>query len=219
MEDTFLKTGAVAKFFNVTVRTIKNWRQAGKLIPIAFNERGHSLYSLSQLEEFKKFGLTNKKTLPNQNKSIRTSNNSSKAKTETKPQIQTNSVENNSEVALIVSNTSDKNFGKILQAKPTNTLTSISGKNVAPNLIGNAEIICNDVQIFIEQFYQVKLNVQTYKVLDACILKLTKNFPYGKKVTDEALILHKDIKQTGKAYDRIGDDVVEEDDPHRHEEA
>ena len=218
MDDAFLKTGAVAKFFNVTVRTIKNWRQSGKLIPIAVNERGHFLYSLSQLEEFKKFGLTNKKTLQNQNKSICDQNNSSSSKAEVAPQIQSNSAEDNSEVTLAVSNNSNKKFGKILQAKPTNALTSTSGKNVTPNLIGNAEIICNDVQIFIEQFSQIKLNVQTYKVLDVCILKLTKNFPYGKKVTDEALILHKDItistddymKMTGlkdrkQAYNQLKD--------------
>ena len=218
MDDAFLKTGAVAKFFNVTVRTIKNWRQSGKLIPIAVNERGHFLYSLSQLEEFKKFGLTNKKTLQNQNKSICDQNNSSSSKAEVAPQIQSNSAEDNSEVTLAVSNNSNKKFGKILQAKPTNALTSTSGKNVTPNLIGNAEIICNDVQIFIEQFSQINLNVQTYKVLDVCILKLTKNFPYGKKVTDEALILHKDItistddymKMTGlkdrkQAYNQLKD--------------
>ena len=218
MDDAFLKTGAVAKFFNVTVRTIKNWRQSGKLIPIAVNERGHFLYSLSQLEELKKFGLTNKKTLQNQNKSICDQNNSSSSKAEVAPQIQSNSAEDNSEVTLAVSNNSNKKFGKILQAKPTNALTSTSGKNVTPNLIGNAEIICNDVQIFIEQFSQINLNVQTYKVLDVCILKLTKNFPYGKKVTDEALILHKDItistddymKMTGlkdrkQAYNQLKD--------------
>ena len=218
MDDAFLKTGAVARFFNVTVRTIKNWRQSGKLIPIAVNERGHFLYSLSQLEEFKKFGLTNKKTLQNQNKSICDQNNSSSSKAEVAPQIQSNSAEDNSEVTLAVSNNSNKKFGKILQAKPTNALTSTSGKNVTPNLIGNAEIICNDVQIFIEQFSQINLNVQTYKVLDVCILKLTKNFPYGKKVTDEALILHKDItistddymKMTGlkdrkQAYNQLKD--------------
>lgn len=200
MEDTFLKTGATAKFFNVTVRTIKNWRQSGKLIPIAINERGHSLYSLSQLEEFKKCGLTNKRNLPNHSPPINTQNNSSSSKIGTTPQTQNSSVEDNSEVTLTVSNTSDKNFGKILQAKPTNALTSISGKNVTLNLIGNAEIICNDVQIFIEQFAQVKLNVPTYKVLDACILKLTQNFPYGKDVTDEALILHKDITISTEDY-------------------
>lgn len=54
MEDTFLKTGDVANFFGVTLRTIKNWRQLGKLIHVKLNEHGHFLYSSSQVEEYKK---------------------------------------------------------------------------------------------------------------------------------------------------------------------
>ena len=64
----------------------------------------------------------------------------------------------------------------------------------------------------------MKLNVQTLKVLDACILKLTQNFPHGKDITDSALISHKKItisseeymKMTGlrdsqKAYEQLKD--------------
>lgn len=185
MSEKFFKTGEVANFFGVTVRTIKNWRKSGKLIPVTYNERGYSLYSYTQIKNLKKCIDNHQKISTNKKKSVQSNT-----------PVQGNApVHSNAPVHgnTTTDDNFNKNFGKILQGKPTNALTFTSGKRVTSNLLDNAEIICNDVQIFIEQFSQVKLNVQTYKVFDACILKLTKNFPHGKNVTDETLLLHKDI--------------------------
>ena len=185
MSEKFLKTGDVAKYFGVSLRTIKNWRQNGKLIPVSSNEQGHYLYSYSQLEEYKRLNPNIKDLSDKDEKNI------SPQKTKSNIKI------------ITVDNSSDKKFGNILQGKPTNALTSSSGKNVTPNLLDNAEIFSNDVQIIIDQFSQVKLNVQTYKVFDACILKLTKNFPHGKNITDEALLRHKKVTISTNEYMEI----------------
>ena len=203
MSEKFLKTGDVAKIFDVTLRTIKNWRQSGKLKPVSINEKGHFLYSESQVEEFKlllAFGKSGsvqpeKKSAvsipvetihsshPNPNKNKNSRENKKTHSVTKEPCIK-----------------DEKKYGNLLQGKPTNALATTSSKKVIPNLLDNAEITSNGIQILIKEFSKIKLNVPTLKVLDTCILKLTNSFPHGKNVTDEDLLKHKDIKVTADEY-------------------
>ena len=165
-----MKTGDVAKFFGVTLRTIKNWRQLGKLVPVKINEHGHFLYSSSQVEVYKK---------------ILIAQNSNKAKDKfsttsaQKPQKNLPKTEPKKAVAKTSATKTDqqknKSYGNLLQGKPTNALATSSGKKLKPNLADNVTVLNDNVQIVIEQFSNVKLNVPTLKVLDACILKLTQH--------------------------------------------
>ena len=195
MEDSFLKTGDVAKFFGVTLRTIKNWRQLGKLVPVKINEHGHFLYSSSQVEVYKK---------------ILIAQNSNKAKDKfsttsaQKPQKNLTKIEPKKAVAKTSATKTDqqknKSYGNLLQGKPTNALATSSGKKLKPNLADNVTVLNDNVQIVIEQFSNVKLNVPTLKVLDACILKLTQHFPHGTNVTDETLVKYKNVKISTDEY-------------------
>ena len=195
MEDSFLKTGDVAKFFGVTLRTIKNWRQLGKLVPVKINEHGHYLYSSSQVEVYKK---------------ILIAQNSNKAKDKfsttsaQKPQKNLTKIEPKKAVAKTSATKTDqqknKSYGNLLQGKPTNALATSSGKKLKPNLADNVTVLNDNVQIVIEQFSNVKLNVPTLKVLDACILKLTQHFPHGTDVSDETLVKYKNVKVTADEY-------------------
>lgn len=197
MSEKFLRTGDVAKIFNVTLRTIKNWRQSGKLKPISINEKGHFLYSESQIEDFKLLLASRKSESVHPAKTsaisvpVKTIHSSTSKSTENKK----------SQSATKKSCLKDeKKYGNLIQGKPTNALATTSSKKIVPNLLDNAEITSNGIQILIKEFSKIKLNVPTLKVLDTCILKLTKSFPHGKKVTDEDLLKHKDVKVTASEY-------------------
>ena len=57
--DDLLTTAEAAKFLGVTTKTIKRWRNSGKLVPYQTGENGYSLYSAEQLGTFKaKLGTT-----------------------------------------------------------------------------------------------------------------------------------------------------------------
>lgn len=186
MVESFFKTNAVAKIFNVTPRTIKNWRQSGKFVPVSVDKKGHFLYSESQIKDFQLLlasdNTNSEKITSTENRIINLSTDDSITKHDNQPKVE------------------NEHYGKLLQGKPTNSLATSSGKKIKPNLLDDVEIIIDEVQIFIQEFSKVKLNVPTLKVLDACILKLTKNFPHGKNVTDSALIMHKDITISSNEY-------------------
>ena len=148
MAEKFLKTGEVAKIFNVTLRTIKNWRQSGKLKPVSINEKGHFLYSESQIEEFKLL-LSSEKSgsvkpdkmsaVPVPVKTI--SPNAPKPNESKKAQAN----KKNHSVAKEPCIKDGKKYGNLLQGKPTNSLATSSSKAVKPNLLGDAEIISDKV--------------------------------------------------------------------------
>lgn len=203
MAEKFLKTGEVAKIFNVTLRTIKNWRQSGKLKPVSINEKGHFLYSESQIEDFKLLLASGKSESVQPDKTsafsvpVKTISPNTPKPNESK-KAQAN--KKNHSVAKEPCIKDEEKYGNLLQGKPTNALATTSSKKIVPNLLDNAEITTSGIQILIKEFSKIKLNVPTLKVLDTCILKLTKSFPHGKKITDEDLLKHKDIKVTADEY-------------------
>ena len=204
MSEKFLKTGDVAKIFDVTLRTIKNWRQSGKLKPISINEKGHFLYSESQIEEFKLLLASGKSESVQPDKTTEASVHA-KTKSPNTPKPNENKKTQANKKSQSVEKKSfikdeKKKYGNLLQGKPTNALATSSSKTFKSNLLGDAEIISDEVQILIQEFSKVKLNVQTLKVLDACILKLTQNFPHGEDITDSALINHKKITISSEEY-------------------
>lgn len=200
MEDTFLKTSDVANFFGVTLRTIKNWRQLGKLIPVKLNEHGHFLYSSSQVEEYKKILAAQNSNKAKDKSSTISAQKPQKNLPKTEPKKAVAQTSATQTPAAKTDQQKNKSYGNILQGKPTNALATSSGKNIKSNLADNVTVLKDNVQIIIEQFSQVKLNVPTLKVLDACILKLTQHFPHGTDVTDETLVKYKNIKISTDEY-------------------
>ncbi|MBR6012724.1 MAG: MerR family transcriptional regulator [Selenomonadaceae bacterium] len=51
---TFYKTTEFAALSGVSIKTLKRWKKAGKLVPISTDEKSHHLYSEEQIEEVKK---------------------------------------------------------------------------------------------------------------------------------------------------------------------
>ena len=93
-------------------------------------------------------------------------------------------------------------YSKILQGRITNDIVKQSKKTLHYNSINDtADIITrNGVKITIKSFQSLKLNVNTYKFFDACVIKLTKNFPHGDNVSIEALDKHRTLIFTVDEY-------------------
>ena len=53
-DERFIKTGEAAKYLMISKQTLRNWQARGLLVPKKQLVSGHRLYTISQLEEFKK---------------------------------------------------------------------------------------------------------------------------------------------------------------------
>ena len=53
MSKRLYSTKGAAEYLGVSVKTIKKWRQSGKLLPIETRENGYNYYSEAQLNEIK----------------------------------------------------------------------------------------------------------------------------------------------------------------------
>lgn len=79
-------------------------------------------------------------------------------------------------------------YKNILQGKATNALSKVSKKSMHyDDKIDNSWINQDNVLIRLSDSSNLNLNVQTHKVLDALILKLTSNFSVGKSVSAETI--------------------------------
>lgn len=54
LNEEYIKSGEAAKFFGVSVQTLRNWQDRGILVPEQIYPSGHRKYSRRQLEEFLK---------------------------------------------------------------------------------------------------------------------------------------------------------------------
>lgn len=87
-----------------------------------------------------------------------------------------------------VENDTVAQYSNILQGKATNSLSKVSKKSMKyDNRINVSSTIHNEVMIRLENSEALNLNVQTHKVLDALILKLTSNFSTGNKATSDRI--------------------------------
>lgn len=88
-----------------------------------------------------------------------------------------------------------KNYSNMLQGKATNALAHSSKRGLELNAftgVGSL-ITAEGVQVFLENFNSVALNVQSHKVLDALTLELTSNFPHGKEATADQINKHRSV--------------------------
>ena len=49
-----IKIGEAAKYLGVTTQTLRNYEKKGLLVPTVIRDSGHRLYTLTQLDDFKK---------------------------------------------------------------------------------------------------------------------------------------------------------------------
>ena len=73
-------------------------------------------------------------------------------------------------------------YRPILQNKATNALAHTTSKRLKGgqyDTVGRAKV--DDVEIILDDFTNLSLSVPTTKVLDACVLELTKELPHGQQ--------------------------------------
>ena len=95
-----------------------------------------------------------------------------------------------------------KPYSNMLQGKGTNALAHSSkrGARLDPFTGVGSMITADDVQIFLENFNSISLNVQTHKVLDALTLELTSNFPHGVEATADQINKHRAVMLSVNDY-------------------
>lgn len=94
-----------------------------------------------------------------------------------------------------------KKYSSILQGKATNALTKTSKKSMELDPFTLTGRTTRDgVQVFLENYNSLSLNVQTHKVLDALTIKLTSNFPFGAKATAEQIASHRIVEISVDEY-------------------
>lgn len=92
-------------------------------------------------------------------------------------------------------------YSNILQGKATNALSKVSKKSMQYNdKLDVSSVISNEVMIRLENSEELNINVQTHKVLDALILKLTKNFSVGEAATADRINKCRAVKFTLSEY-------------------
>ncbi len=92
-------------------------------------------------------------------------------------------------------------YSSILQGKATNSLSKVSKKSMTyDDRINISSTIHNEVMIRLENSEELNLNVQTHKVLDALILKLTSNFSVGSDATAEKINRYRTVKLSLDEY-------------------
>lgn len=108
-------------------------------------------------------------------------------------------------VACVLANET-KDYHNILHGKPTNALTHSSKTRsskrkytVDPFTDTGSLLTANGVQIFLRNFNNIRLNVQTHKVLDALTMKLTRSLPYGE-ATAEQIQKHRAVELSVNEY-------------------
>ena len=217
-EEKLMKSGEAAKFLNVTKMTLNRWVKAKLIIPVKTSNGGHNFFTVEQLSEIKNRNIENV-TSESENVTSKSENVTSKSENVTfeaknsenaKPFIisqvvNTPSVELSENFPVHRDNSTDSSFknlpppqlqySKILQGKCTNAITKQSKKTLHYNNINDtADIVTSDgVKIYLQRFQSLNLNVNTYKVLDACVVKLTKNFPHGDNISLDVLDKHRTL--------------------------
>lgn len=95
----------------------------------------------------------------------------------------------------LVQGEGQKHYSNMLQGKATNALSHSSkrGHKVDPFTGVGSLLTAEGVQVFLENFNNVSLNVQTHKVLDALTLELTSNFPHGAEATADQINKHRAV--------------------------
>lgn len=53
-QEKYIKIGEAASYLGVTTQTLRNYEKKGLLVPVVIRDSGHRLYSIAQLEDFKK---------------------------------------------------------------------------------------------------------------------------------------------------------------------
>ena len=92
-------------------------------------------------------------------------------------------------------------YSNILQGKATNALSRISKKRMKyDDRADVSNAIHNEVMIRLDHSEELNLNVQTHKVLDALILKLTRNFSVGEEATAEKIDKYRTVKLSLDEY-------------------
>lgn len=92
-------------------------------------------------------------------------------------------------------------YSNILQGKATNALSKVSKKSMDyDDRIDVSSTIHNDVMIKLENSEELNLNVQTHKVLDALILKLTSNFSIKEGATADRINKYRTVSLTLSEY-------------------
>lgn len=219
-EEKFYSTKKAAEFLNINVRTFQRLRQAGKISPDKTGTNNSVFYSETQLKKYS--DMQNMQSGDTSGASGDTSGDTSgdkvvqvvtnEAKNSENAQsfiisqvVNTPSVELSENLPVHRDNPTDSSFknlpppqpqySKILQGKCTNAITKQSKKTLHYNNINDtADIVTSDgVRIYLQRFQSLNLNVNTYKVLDACVVKLTKNFPHGDNISLDVLDKHRTL--------------------------
>lgn len=92
-------------------------------------------------------------------------------------------------------------YSNILQGKATNSLSKVSKKSMQyDDRINVSSTVHNEVMIRLENSDELNLNVQTHKVLDALILKLTSNFSTRESATESKINKYRTVKLSLDEY-------------------
>lgn len=92
-------------------------------------------------------------------------------------------------------------YSNILQGKATNALSKVSKKGMKyDDKINSSSAIHNEVMIKLNNSEELNLNVQTHKVLDSLILKLTRNFPMGEEASADSVNKYRTVELTLDEY-------------------
>ena len=211
-EEKLMKSGEAAKFLNVTKMTLNRWVKAKLIIPVKTSNGGHNFFTVEQLSEIKNRNIENV-TSESENVTFEAKNSKNAQIFIISQVVNTPSVELSENLPVHRDNPTDKNgdnstvsslknlptpqpqYSKILQGKCTNAITKQSKKTLHYNNINDtADIVTSDgVKIYLQRFQSLNLNVNTYKVLDACVVKLTKNFPHGDNISLDVLDKHRTL--------------------------
>lgn len=101
----------------------------------------------------------------------------------------------------LVKNDAIAQYSNILQGKATNSLSRVSKKSMTyDDRINVSSTVHDEVMVRLENSEELSLNVQTHKVLDALILKLTCNFSVGSAATAERINKYRTVKLSLDEY-------------------